>query len=250
MRFEWGITEQDTERVKSFITAQSNTHFVQARSCRNLSDSPRAVSREEFWKSLITCLLTTQQRSGPESATSRFIRQPAFPLCYASCKDNHDLQPYAQKAFESFGGIRRSKTIAEEISENLRVLECGFWGELIPLMENLNIQDRKRKERVAARLVSRHLKGIGPKQSRNLLQMLGLTRYEIPIDSRIVKWLRKFRFPVPLSASCLSDPDYYEFIMDGIQTLCERCDVFPCILDACIFSSFDGDGWNEENIIY
>ena len=33
--------------------------------------------------------------------------------------------------------------------------------------------------------MSERLAGFGPKQARNLLQGLGLTRYEIPIDSRI-----------------------------------------------------------------
>jgi hypothetical protein len=33
-------------------------------------------------------------------------------------------------------------------------------------------------------------KGVGPTQARNLLQSLGLTWYEIPLDSRVVRWLR------------------------------------------------------------
>src|SRR3712207_8726784 len=38
------------------------------------------------------------------------------------------------------------------------------------------------------RSIDDSLKGFGPKQSRNLLQGLGLTRYEIPIDIRITRW--------------------------------------------------------------
>jgi hypothetical protein len=78
---------------------------------------------------------------------------------------------------------------------------------------------------------------------------LGLTRHEIPIDSRITKWLNGFGFPVRLSASALADPNYYTFVMDDFQALCQACGVVPCVLDAAIFPSFDGSGWTEENIV-
>jgi hypothetical protein len=90
--------------------------------------------------------------------------------------------------------------------------------------------------------------GFGPKQSRNLLQALALTRYEIPIDSRVTDWLNKFGFPVRLSAEALADIYYYNFVSDGIQELRAKCDVFPCIFDASIFSLKDGDRWTEKNI--
>ena len=92
--------------------------------------------------------------------------------------------------------------------------------------------------------------GFGPKQSRNFLQALGLTRFEIPIDSRVTEWLNRFGFPVRLSAAALADPHYYEFVSDGIQALCAKCGVFPCILDAAIFALKDGDAWTEANIVY
>jgi len=49
---------------------------------------------------------------------------------------------------------------------------------------------------------------------------------EIPIDSRLIKWLNEFGFPVRLSASALSDPNYYRFVSQGIQQLCTAADVF------------------------
>jgi hypothetical protein len=41
--------------------------------------------REDFWKQMVACLLTTQQRSGPTSAVTRFIRTAPFPLAYRTC---------------------------------------------------------------------------------------------------------------------------------------------------------------------
>ena len=83
-------------------------------------------------------------------------------------------------------------------------------------------------------------KGFGPKQSRNLLQALGLTRYEIPIDSRIIKWLNgSISFPVKLTATALSDRNYYQFVCEGFQQLSAACGIYPCILDAAVFASYD-----------
>lgn len=74
-----------------------------------------------------------------------------------------------------------------------------------------------------------------------------MSQFEIPIDSRITKWLNEFGFPVRLTATALSDHDYYEFVSDGFQQLAKACGVAPCVLDAAIFSSFDADAWTEEN---
>ena len=93
------------------------------------------------------------------------------------------------------------------------------------------------------------LKGFGPKQSRNLWQTLGLTRFEIPIDSRITKWFNRFGFPLKLSANALSDPNYYDFVMDGIQEVCDASSVYPCVLDAAIFADFDQE-WPENKLIW
>jgi hypothetical protein len=83
-------------------------------------------------------------------------------------------------------------------------------------------------------------RGFGPKQSRNVLQELGLTRYEIPIDSRVTKWLNdEIELPFQVSSTALSDSHIYELVLDGICKLCEECDSLPCVLDASIFSGQD-----------
>jgi len=92
---------------------------------------------------------------------------------------------------------------------------------------------------LVAEYIAANLKGFGPKQSRNLLQWLGLSRYEIPLDSRITKWLNEFGFPVKLSATALQDINYYNFVSDGFQKLAKTADIYPCVLDAIIFASYD-----------
>ena len=76
------------------------------------------------------------------------------------------------------------------------------------------------------------------------------SKYEIPVDSRITNWLNDFGFPVALSSAGLQDRAYYHFVSDGIQRLCDEANIYPCVLDAAIFSSYDSGGWNAENIVY
>jgi thermostable 8-oxoguanine DNA glycosylase len=145
--------------------------------------------------------------------------------------------------------LRRGKTIGEEVEYNLKWLENGGWQVVYGIVEELKNNQDVGKERKAAEIIIDNLKGFGPKQSRNLLQSLGLTKYEIPVDSRITKWLTEFGFPIKLSAIALSDRNYYNFVLDGFKIICEACDIYRCVIDAAIFSSFDRE-WSEDRLIW
>ena len=119
-------------------------------------------------------------------------------------------------------------------------------GELLTGLEE---HRGRKREREAAEYLAETFSGLGPKQSRNLLQYLGLTRYEIPIDSRVVKWLNNNGFPVRLNAAGLTDTAYYEFVLDAVQALCKAARVYPCIFDAAVFSSFDKAKWTLSDLI-
>jgi hypothetical protein len=149
------------------------------------------------------------------------------------------------------GGIRFPDRIASDLDRNFGLLENGEWARALEHCNRLARSAATREaEMSAAEYIRETFHGFGPKQSRNLLQALGLTRYEIPIDSRVTDWLNDFGFPVKLSAAALADPHYYDFVSGGIQALCTECDVFPCILDAAVFALNDGDGWTDDNIVY
>jgi hypothetical protein len=207
---------------------------------RNLSNKKLVPRRSVFWKTMVGCLLTTQQKSGPQSAISRFLRAKPFSLEYAKCDGTQDIETYAEDALRRFGGIRRSSLIAREIVHNYRYLNAGGgWEHVFGILTRLDGNTTPREEREAANAIDDALKGFGPKQSRNLLQWLGYTRYEIPVDSRITKWLNEFGFPVKLTAAALQDVNYYCFILDGIQQLCASGDVYPCVFDAAVFASYN-----------
>jgi len=126
--------------------------------------------------------------------------------------------------------------------EAARALSGGKGWELLqPVLYGL-IQQRnstletahREREREAARLLAENLEGIGPKQARNLLQSLGLTRFEIPLDSRVAGWLAG-RLGWNIRIEALADRDYYEDLLDRVQASCERAGVLPTVFDAAVF---------------
>lgn len=162
-------------------------------------------------------------------------------------KGKNNLEEYVKKILQNNNLKRYVNRISYFFSNNFKRIEDNDWFIINTLKELLE-NDSKIKERKIADQLNDELDGFGPKQSRNFLQALGLTRYEIPIDSRITNWLNEFGFPVTLSSAPLGDRGYYHFVLDGIQELCKQADIYPCILDAAIFSSFDNGEWTEENI--
>lgn len=250
MKIEWIVNKEDVKRVRGFFELHKKNAFVMRRVERNLAGVKPEVTKELVWQQMISCQLTTQQRSGPGSHVSRFISTQPFPLGYLICQTQKDIERYCTMVLSDFGGLRRSSQIGKEIAANLLLLDEGAWSQTMKLLEGLRVEHGPDAEQQAANFINDNFSGFGPKQSRNLLQSLGLTQYEIPIDSRITKWLNDFGFPMRLSATALSDREYYQLVSSGLQSLCEACDIRPCVLDAAIFASFDGDGWTIENAMW
>jgi len=251
MRIDWEISPSDTQHVKDFLGAHKNNPFVLQRIQRNITREKKLdISKERVWHVLVLCLLTTQQRSGPNSNVFKFLRTEPFPLSYKTCLSKPDVEKFSYQTLSTFKGIRRTKSIASELATNLTHLEEGLWTDTFSTLKTLQKETTISLERSAAIFMDQHFDGLGPKQSRNFLQELGLSRYEIPIDSRITKWLNEFGFPVVLSGKALADRNYYHFVSDGIQKLCETCKIDPCVLDAAIFASFDGNSWTKSNVRY
>lgn len=247
MELIWNIEERDVAIVNDFFSKWSKDPFVKLRQKRNIDGPRQKISKGSIWTVLVGCLLTSQQRSGPGSPVKRILDSEPFPLRYDECIKKDDLAKFAHDTLEQFGGIRRPPTISKQISSNFQVIESRFWNELLDGIELINKSDDPIMERKVAYLVAKKFKGIGPKQSRNFLQWIGVSKYEIPIDSRITKWLNRNLLKYHLTANLLANPIYYDMVSDGVQLLCKKSGIYPCLLDAAIFTSFDG-GWSETDI--
>lgn len=250
MKIDWKIENEDIQLIKEFVDSRMNVPFVKDRIARNVDGPTPDFNRDEFWKCMVICLLSTQQRSGPKSFVTRFSFIEPFPLSLRICREQANLNEFVEHIITDFGGLRRARTIGAQVASNLEWLDEIGWPEIENSANELE-DCRRRKPQLDDRIIERNaakvvmdglkgrLKGFGPKQSRNLWQTLGLMRFEIPIDSRIIKWFNRFGFPLKLSANALSDANYYDFVMDGIQEVCDASSVYPCVLDAAIFAYSD-----------
>jgi hypothetical protein len=191
--------------------------------------------------------LTSRQKSGPHSAIVRLIRTRPFPLALKTLPaDKNEVVEFITRELGAIQGMRDYNKASGQFATNLLKLESGAWSTFLELCNGLRTDSTSTAERQVAHAVTREFIGFGPKQSRNFLQALGLTRFEIPLDSRIMRWLREtLRFPLPIGSAVLQDPEYYDLVLDHLQALCKDAEVFPCMLDAAIFSDSDDDVWDE-----
>jgi thermostable 8-oxoguanine DNA glycosylase len=250
-KIEWLVDDFQIDIVRDFYNTHKNNAFVKRRESKNVLKQGLDLSKENIWKALVACLLTTQQKSGPGSRVAKFLANTPFPLNLQACLDNlHRLDVYSLQVLKDFGGFRRSSVIAKELQTNLQEILKSEWFILKEITHYDITMDDKGWEQSLARTMQHHIKGFGPKQSRNFLQILGITKYEIPLDSRVIDWLNTHNFPLHLTATGLADPYYYQLVSDGIQQLCEQAEIYPCLLDAAIFSGKDKEYWTEENAIF
>jgi hypothetical protein len=244
MKLEWRIEPSDIQLIQRVVAQQRHSRVVADRIERNVEDAPLKIDRDKLWQTQVMCLLTSRQRSGPNSPVSSLLNQKPFPLSLRKCQEAKDVKAFVSLTLRDFGGIQFYRKIGERAAANLRKLESGGWSGLECWMERLKAQrlqppkpSHYQLERQAAKHVIEY-EGFGPKQSRNFWQTLGLTRYEFVLDSRITNWLREAKFPLPLSSAALSDEAYYVFLSDILRELCIKANVLPCILDAAVFSSY------------
>lgn len=140
------------------------------------------------------------------------------------------------------------KTNAAAILHALQYYEAGGWEEIGQLYSRLQAcrlgsLDPKRidLERMAAQAMQQ-VNRIGPKQSRNFWQALGVTQAVIPLDSRVLGWGKtNLQFPHGLDSSLLAREEGYRIIEDGFHSICRMVPVSPCLFDAAVFRSFDAD---------
>lgn len=259
VQVEWEFSEGEIDRIRDVIREREHDPFVTKRRKHNVREAKIDITEDQFWDVHLMALLTSQQRSGPDSHVSQFLKNELHRLELGQCREEDDISQFIAKTLEAHGGIRYYNNIGDACEKNLQRLDSGGWSDLLKRLDNL-IEQRNREpvdsdyatEREVAIFLSAGFAGeglhrIGPKQSRNMLQMLGLTRYETPLDSRITKWLNtNLDLPYHITGGGLNNPEFYHFIMDIVQRGCSQANVLPCVFDAAVFTSYDGT-WTEED---
>ena len=240
MDINWQITAHDKDCVQTILEKQRNSELVRDRYERNLKETKPDVTKEALWQTMVCMRLTTRAASGPESKIAIFQCMSPFPLAYDTLRTQQSPEEFILSALRTHEvGTHRPK-IAKELAYNFKLLEGGEWQRALDQCNRLTGLKPRETEAGVADYINDTFKGFGPKQSRNVLQELGLTRYEIPIDSRVTNWLNdELKFPFKLTSTALSDRDCYRLVLDAVCKLSEECNIFPCVLDAAIFSAQD-----------
>ncbi len=223
---------------------------MEKRISRNIKRQNILIDRTNILKCMLLSLLTSQKRPGPDSPVGVFMRKEPFPVSYHKLSQTKDAETFVRQVLHQHGLDHSLNNISKYFAINLGFLEYNNWILFGNIETILHKEASKETERIIADNIDQSFKGFGSKQARGFLQALGLTKYEIPIYSRTSDWLNKFGFPVTLNSVALQDKDYYHFVSDGIQMLCEKANIYPCVLEAAIYSSYDSDIWTKDNIIY
>jgi len=192
---KWVVTPVIVQQVKTLVEQQKDMPFVRQRVRRNLAEDKPMVEKLEFWKQLVVCILTSRQRSGPDSPVAKLSGTAPFVLSYETCAGQADVVSYVKGQLSKFGVTRSTEKIPAFLKANLEEFDSGLWDKTSQELEELRAKHDQRAERRTASFIETNYAGIGPKQARNVLQCVGLTRYEIPIDSRIEGWFKRLGWP-------------------------------------------------------
>jgi len=235
MKFKYIFEEEDFKKVYDIIKQQEKSDLVRKRKECNVNGFQIEVSKEKLWLDMLRCLLTTQQKSSKGSPINKFMVEQCNNVKLEKCLNEiNSIEEYFVELLKNFGGIRRYNIIAKDLQKNLQQLEQSEWE----VLNIFNVSTTLDDERILVDHVS-SFRGFGPKQSRNLIQMLGFSKYLIPLDSRWIKWIKGNNiFPFEINGF-LSTEGSYRFLEDILNELCNKIDAYPCILDAAIFESQD-----------
>jgi hypothetical protein len=235
----WLVDDASLAQWKRFVAENSNKDLPRRRYDLNVRRNGIDLSKGNIWRVLVGCQVTTQQRSGPNSAVSRFLNSESPALDIRSCRGSKNLSDLLERELTA-AGLRRAHIIASNLTAIWTHLEGGEWKILLTHLETLRTYSTSLKEKgVVGYLLAGKYPGLGQKQSRNFVQWIGLSRYEVPLDSRVLKKMREFGSSFVPSGAALTDEAVYLFVQDCLQQVSRALDIYPCMLDACIFASFD-----------
>ena len=236
----------DTEKLEAAFASVKNHDLVRERFEKNLAPAARKPTRSELWRQLVIALASSGTRSTEGSGMWQLCYVRPFPLRLSQVRSFHPRVPkFAEKIFRQYH-VRFPRSKAGFVETNYSLLYGdGVVKRLDELVAELwSLRQRparhtdsacRSERRVCSEVLRLGLKGIGNKQCRNWLQSLGLLRYEVPLDSRVLKFLKPMMKGMPLEQELLGTDAYYHFVEDAVQALCKEARMLPCVADAVMF---------------
>ncbi len=266
--FDEKIKQNDEDLISTFVKVAKDRrqHVIGMQSLSSI------LTEKNFWKKLVVCLATSQSASGEKSLVQYMVCKKDQLLDPASdiYQDNQQSEDQLFKAIEKYvstvkqrkemRGVRFASKFSEFVAKAWFILfKHGFvkcylskLNFVYSHISNMTDEDKRYNE-ISITAMLELLPGIGFKQSRNVLQYLGVSQQVIPIDSRWCKLLedRKFfsrnpdnDFLVIISSvksskihELLQEQKYYLILEEFLLRICSCLDIEPYLFDALMFAS-------------
>lgn len=237
MKIDWRISEVDIKKLNDFLVLQLNDLHVTNRIGKNIDLHGLLINRDTILQSLFFSLLLPSQKNRINLQITNLSKNIFSSIKYKTIINLPDIKKHIFEISKKHGITMDINKEPQYFAENFKFLESTNWILLDLISKKISQKAGAMAEREIADYIDTMFKGFGAIEAREFLQYLGLTKYEIPIDSIVSDWLNNFGFPVKLSITALQDRNYYHFVSDGIQLLCAKANVYPCVLEAAIHSN-------------
>ncbi len=235
MKLEWKLSDADINKIRAFIKNNKNPDVEKVIN-RNINHINTVIDKDSMLRVMLICLLSSETDSYPESRVNQMFKKKPYLLTSQYLFKVSNIEYALQEVFQMYGITKYINKVPKYFSANFEHLVETNWDLETEIKLSLEKELTKKDERNLADRVDRSFKGFGSKEARSFLLALGVTRYEIPIDNKLIRWLENFDFPIRFTKAALQDILFYHFISDGIQKLCEVSEIYPCVLYTSILS--------------
>jgi thermostable 8-oxoguanine DNA glycosylase len=233
MELVWKLSDSDIIKVREFVKTNVNPNVEKIMN-RNIRRIEVTIDKDSILRAMLTCLLASDTDSYPEHEIDKIFHKKSHFLNFEYLFKMNSIENAFHEIFQKFGNNKYVKKVPKYFSSNFDFLVETNWNLESEIKNSLKKELTKHDERKLADMADRSFKGFGSKEARSFLLALGVTKYEIPIDNKLIRWLEKFSFPIKFTKIALQDIIFYHFVSDGIQKLCEVSDIYPCVLYASI----------------
>ncbi len=148
MKISWNINESDIQKVKN-VMKENDNFFLKNRRERNVEKNNIEINKNIIILNLMMCLLTSQQRSGPNSVVGKFLSLKPFPITSELIDESENIESLIKQILQKNGLTRYINKISAFFAENIEKIELDNWN-LITKLEYLNDNQSKETERELA----------------------------------------------------------------------------------------------------
>lgn len=217
------ITSQSIEYFKNLHKKHQNRPLVLER----IENSSLDKNRQDIDINLLWLAFVETINATPVNDTGYKIKK------WDSIKGiSHDeLRELAYTEFMDSNIETYSKNNARYAVSNRNFIKKQGEEKILKTINSCEVGNSTSEEKTCVFL--QKLKGIGPKQSRNILQYLGRSHHQVPIDSSVLKQLENSGIDIT-GAKLDKERDYQE-VQNAIWQISKELKVLPYVLDAIGF---------------